>query len=162
MLAGLQAGAMGLPFMPVRGIIGTDYMQIRPDFKVIDNPYGEDKIVVVPAIVPDIALIHAKKADSSGNVLVDRFENDPLLARASKRVFVSCEEMVPNVYEVFTKEDIIIPSIYINKVVLLPGSARPTGCEGYYDLDDEAIRAYLKAAKDDASMFEYMDVFINR
>ncbi len=152
---------MGLPFMAVRGIIGTDYLHIRPDFKVIDNPYGEDKVVVVPAIVPDVALIHAKKADFSGNVLVDRFENDPLLARASKSVFVTCEEMVPSVYDVVTREDIIIPSIYVTKVVLLPGGARPTRCAGYYDLEDEAIRNYLKAAKEDASMSDYLDAFMN-
>lgn len=151
---------MGIPFMPVRGIIGTDYLQIRPDFKVIDNPYGEDKIVVVPAIVPEVALIHAKKADLQGNVLVDRFENDPLLARASKKVFASCEEVVENVYRELTAEDIVIPSIYIRGVIFAPGGAAPTQCPGYYELDDAALQAYVKASREEGTFSNYVQDFL--
>lgn len=151
---------MGIPFMPVRGIIGTDYLQIRPDFKVIDNPYGEDKIVVVPAIVPEVALIHAKKADLQGNVLVDRFENDPLLARASKKVFASCEEVVENVYRELTSEDIVIPSIYIRGVIVAPGGAAPTQCPGYYELDDAALQAYVKASREEGTFSNYVQDFL--
>ncbi len=142
--------------MPVRGIIGTDYLKIRPDFHVLDNPYGDDKIVVVPAIVPDIALIHAWKADQAGNILVDRLENDPLLARAARQVFFSCEEMVENVYDFLTPEVVVIPSIYVTGIVLLPGGARPTRCEGYYDVDDEAMQAYLQAAREEESFSRYL------
>ncbi len=151
-----------MPFMPVRGIIGTDYLKIRSDFKVLDNPYGDDQVVVVPAIEPDIALIHAKKADLSGNVLVDRFENDPLLARASKNVFVSCEEMVQNVYDDFTVEDIVIPSIYIDGIIPLPGGARPTQCHGYYDFDGETIKKYIKASKDESALQGFLNEFVGQ
>ena len=85
---------MGIPFMPVRGVIGTDYLRVRPDFQVVKNPYGEDEVLVVPAVSPDVALIHAFKADRFGNCIVNSSIDDALLARASQKVIVSAEEIV--------------------------------------------------------------------
>lgn len=151
---------MGLPFMPVRGIIGTDYLKIREDFKVIKNPYGDDEIVVVPAITPDVALIHAYKADKKGNILVDNFENDPLLARASRNVFVSCEEIVEYKEELLTTKGVIIPDIYITGVIHLPGGAKPTRCNGYYGWDEGEIIKYINSAKDEELFREYLEDFL--
>jgi glutaconate CoA-transferase subunit A len=146
--------------MPVRGIIGTDYIKIRPDFRVITNPFGDDEIVLVPPIEPEVALIHAFKADREGNVLVDKLENDPLLVRASKYVFVSCEEMVQTKEELSCSGGVLIPSLYITGIIMMKGGASPTRCGDYYDLDDEKINLYLKAAQTEEGFKKYLKNFL--
>src|SRR3546814_10335569 len=92
--AGLQAAEKGIPFMPLRGIIGSDLLEQRDDWKVIDNPFGEnDPIVVLPAIKPDFALIHAGKVDRNGNVWVGVRREMMLLAHAARETFVTYEEI---------------------------------------------------------------------
>ena len=88
--AGLQAAEKGIPFMPLRGILGSDLLRVRPDWRVIDNPYGErDPIVLVPAIRPDVALFHARWADAQGNVWVGVRRELMTMAHAAARSFVS-------------------------------------------------------------------------
>lgn len=147
-----------MPFLPVRGLIGTDYLQVRPDFKVIKNPYGDDDIVVVPAIKPDLLLMHAYKADAQGNVLTYKGESDPLLARAAERVIVTVEEIVPFLNPEADK--IIIPGIYIDAVIHCPGGARPTACTGYYEIQDAEIRRYLQAAQTPETFCQYLENFL--
>ena len=94
-VAGLQAGAQGIPFMPVRGLLGTDYLKVRPDFKVISNPFQEEEeIVLVPAIRPDVLIFHAYQADTEGNVVASGLQNNRLLAQAARKVIVTVEEVV--------------------------------------------------------------------
>lgn len=144
-----------MPFLPVRGLIGTDYLRIRPDFKIIKNPYGEDDLVAIPAIKPDLLLMHAYKADPAGNVMTDKRESDPLLARAAERTIAAVEEVVPALEPEADK--IIIPGIYIDAVVHLPGGAKPTACPGYYEIKDEEIRRYLQAAKAPETFRRYLE-----
>ncbi len=153
---------MGQPFMPVRGIIGTGYMHIRSDFKAVENPFQEgEKVVLVPPITPDLAFIHAFKADRKGNLLVDGFENDPLLARASEKVIATCEELVDSREELLAcGEGVLIPSLYVTGVVLLEGAARPTACRGYYDLDENLVSRYIEAAKDGEKFNSFLRDFI--
>ncbi|MBC7105756.1 MAG: hypothetical protein H5T97_07440 [Firmicutes bacterium] len=151
---------MGLPFMPVRGLIGTDYLRIRPDFKVIRNPYGEDELVAIPAIRPRLALIHGFRADRYGNVLTDKRESDPLLARAAERTVASVEEIVSEV--VPERDRVVIPGIYVDAVVHLPGGAGPTACPGYYDVDDGEIQRYLSAARSPETFRQYLAEFVAR
>jgi glutaconate CoA-transferase subunit A len=150
---------MGLPFLPVRGLIGTDYLRVRPDFKIIKNPYGEDELVAVPAIRPDLLLMHAYKADAYGNVLTDKRESDPLLARAADRVVATVEEIVPSLQPEADK--IIIPGIYVDAVVHCPGGARPTACPGYYEIQDAEIRRYLQAAQTPEAFRQYLEEFLS-
>ncbi len=147
-----------MPFLPVRGLIGTDYLRIRPDFQIIKNPYGEDDLVAIPAIKPDLLLMHAYKADRFGNVLTDKRESDPLLARASDRAIATAEEIVPHVEPEADK--IIIPGIYIDAVIHLPGGAKPTACPGYYEIQDEEIRRYLQAAQTPETFRQYLEEFL--
>lgn len=156
LLAGLQAGVMGLPFMPVRGIVGTDYPAVRKDFKVIQNPYGEDQVALVPPLRPDIALIHSFAADQEGNVLVDSFENEPLLARASRQVYASTEQIV-STGALKSREGTLIPAPYIEGVILLPGGARPTGCREFYPYEEESLHAYLQAARKKDMFLSYVE-----
>jgi glutaconate CoA-transferase, subunit A len=139
---------MGLPFMPVRGVIGTDYTRVRPDFKTITNPYGDDTILVVPAVSPDISLIHAFRADREGNCIVNSSIDDALLARASKTVIVSAEEIVDSGELKSSQRGNFVSRVHVNAVVHLPNGAFPTHCGNYYRADMDTLYGYLSASKD--------------
>src|SRR6266550_6473624 len=82
--AAFQAAEKGVPFMPLRGLIGTDVLKNRPDWKVVDNPFGsDDPIVLLPAIRPDVALFHAPMADCAGNVWIGRQRELAVMAHAA-------------------------------------------------------------------------------
>ena len=159
-VAGLQAGAQGIPFMPVRGLLGTDYLHIRPDFKVISNPYDEEEqIVLVPAIRPHIAIFHAYQADTLGNIVASPLQNNLLLAQASRKVIVSVEDVVkPSALQ--RQLGTFIPSIYLSSIVHLPGGAYPTGCSGYYPLDATKLRDYARQGKKEEGWQSYLHHWI--
>src|SRR5512145_1374006 len=94
-MAALQAGVMNVPFVPVRGLLGTDYMRVRPDFKEIANPYDpRERIALVPAIAPDVAVVHGWQGDRFGNVVANAAADARLIAQASRRVVATVEELV--------------------------------------------------------------------
>ncbi|MEK8128018.1 CoA-transferase [Paenibacillus filicis] len=160
--AALQAGAMGIPFIPVRGLVGTDYMRVRPDFRVVTNPYDEQEdLAIVPALCPDVALFHGYKADVLGNVIASPSQNNRLLAQASGFTVASVEELV-SPEELRREPGSIIPSIYIDAVVVAPGGARPTACPGNYELDEEHVHRYMEASRTEAGFAAYLDYWIGR
>src|SRR4029078_10103278 len=92
--AAFQASEKGVPFLPLRGLIGTDVLKNRPDWKVVDNPFGDDDpIVLLPAIKPDVALFHAPMADREGNVWVGRQRELVTMAHAAERTIVTVEKL---------------------------------------------------------------------
>src|ERR1700682_4801145 len=92
--AAFQATEKGVPFMPLRGLIGSDVLAHRPDWKVVDNPFGnDDPIVLLPAIKPDVALFHAPFADRDGNVWIGRQRELVTMAHAAGRTIVTVEEI---------------------------------------------------------------------
>ncbi len=143
--------------MPVRGVIGTDYMRVRPDFKVMRNPYGDDDLVVVPAISPDVAVLHAFRADRDGNVLAFRDQDNWLLAQSAKRVVVTVEELVDSGQLLRDSLDAVISWIHVTAVVHVPWGAHPTSCPGYYGRDVGHIRRYMEQAHSDESFREYLE-----
>jgi glutaconate CoA-transferase subunit A len=153
---------MGLPFMPVRGVIGTDYTRVRPDFITIPNPYGDDEILVVPAVNPDVSLIHAFKADRFGNCLVNSSIDDALLARASGKVIVSAEEIVETDDLKASHRGNFISRVHVDAVVHLPGGAFPTACGSLYRTGVSMLTEYLAAAKDDTTFAGYLADFCRR
>ena len=92
----LQAAEKGVPFLPLRGVLGSDLLAHRPDWKVIDNPFagGGDPVLLVPAIAPEVAAFHAVCADAHGNVYVGRRRELATIAHASRRVLVTVERVV--------------------------------------------------------------------
>src|SRR6186997_2671306 len=97
--AAFQASEKGVPFMPLRGLIGSDVLKNRPDWKVMDNPFGDgddlaDPIVLLPAIKPDVALFHAPMADRDGNVWIGRQRELVTMAHASEKTIVTVEKIV--------------------------------------------------------------------
>ena len=130
--AGLQAAEKGVPFMPLRGILGSDLMRVRPDWKVIDNPLAEsgtrDPIVILPAIRPDVALFHALKADAQGNVWVGVQRELMTMAHASRATLVTVEEVEDGD---FLRDPALaagtIPSLYITAIAQVQHGAWPVG-----------------------------------
>jgi glutaconate CoA-transferase subunit A len=149
-----------LPFIPVRGFLGSDYLKARPDFRVIQDPFTGEDVAVVPPITPDVALIHALKGDPDGNILVDRLEDDHLLAQASQCVIASVEEIVPAGAVAETPEGLFVPSLYVTALVLAPRGALPTGCRGHYMHDPVHLRHYLQAAKTPDAFRAYLGAYV--
>lgn len=154
--AGLQAGAKGQPFAPLRGLIGSDLMRHRGDYRVIDNPYVPgDAIVVVPAINTDVALMHASKADAQGNVWIGRDRDRLLAAHAARTVLVTVDARVPGSF--FDDEALsagVIPASYVHALALVPGGCWPMRLDGSTDLT--AVRRYQQAALSDDGFAAYL------
>ncbi|MBI3092550.1 MAG: hypothetical protein HYY96_17975 [Candidatus Tectomicrobia bacterium] len=157
MLAALQAGAQALPFVPVRGLLESDLLRTRPDYKVVANPFDEsEQIVLVPALRPEFALLHGFQADAHGNVLLPGGLDGVLAAQAAERVIVTVEELVDHDLFEHPRPGVVLPALYVESVVLAPSGARPTGCPGYYEVDGAAIQDYLRAAADPTAFAAYL------
>lgn len=151
---------MGIPFIPVKGIVGSDYLKIDNGIKIIQNPYDNSKIAVIEAIRPDVAILHGFKATETGFALIDRMTNAILPIHAAKRVIISVEEIVSESKLFENKQQILVQPIYIDILVHVPKGAYPTKCPGYYDRDDSQILAYLKASKSQETFDAYLQKFI--
>lgn len=160
MLLALQAGANGLPFTPVIGLLNSDYMKIRPDFKVLTDPYSGDDYVVVPSIVPDVAVIHAFAGARSGAVVTDSFRNDRLLATAAKKTIAVVEELVDEDDVTAGRFGVYVSAVHINAVVHAPHGAHPTSCRERYDLDVSHLSEYMEASKTEETFKEYLNRYI--
>lgn len=160
LLSGLRAGAWGLPFLPLRGLFGTDILKVRSEFKVFDSPIGAEKLVAVPAIKPDIALIHGHRADKYGNVQIEGSTWDDLIAEASDKVVVTVEEIVTT--EVIRKspEKTKLPGFLVDAVVEAPKGAHPTGVPFLYGFDEAHILEYLRLAKTLSGAREYLEKYV--
>jgi glutaconate CoA-transferase subunit A len=156
--AALQAGQKGLPFIPLRGLIGSDLLASRTDWKVIDNPFAPgDSIVLLPAINPDIALFHAPLADRMGNVYIGRRRELLTMAHASRQTFVTVEAV--SEYNLFDDPKLVpglVPAIYVNRIALAKQGAWPVGLPGYYGSDDAALSRYVQSAKTDDGFHRFL------
>lgn len=152
---------MGIPFIPVRGVYGTDYMRIRPDFKVMVNPYDpEEELVIAPAIRPQVAVIHGFKGDSLGNALVGPGDNK-LLAQASLKVIVTVEEIIDgDLSQAPWGRGQLIQWVYIDALVLAPFGAHPTTCPGLYQADRAHMREYIESAQTEEGFSLYLDKYV--
>jgi glutaconate CoA-transferase subunit A len=157
--AALQAGQKGIPFIPLRGLIGSDVLANRPDWKVIENPFApNDPIVALPAIRPDFALFHARCADREGNVLIGRERELLIMAQAARRTLVTVEEIVDgNLFEDEERAAGVIPSIYITWVAEAKQGAWPLGFVDQYEMDEAAVSRYLALAKTHDGFAAFVD-----
>ena len=160
--AGLQAAEKGIPFMPLRGVIGSDLLRHRPDWKLIDNPFGEaDPILLVPAIQPDVALFHSPLADRAGNVWIGVRRELMSMAHASRRTLVTVERIV--------EEDLladprtaagVIPALYVSAIAEAPRGAWPLGLFAGYAADHDALAGYARAAASEAGFRDWLIGFL--
>ena len=159
---GLQATEKGVPFMPLRGVLGSDLVKEHPDWKTIDNPYRNgDPILLAKAIQPDVALFHARWADEAGNVWVGRRRELATIAHASKSCFVTYEELQAGD---MLEDEILAPgcisSVYVSAVAPSPRGAWPLGVPGVYGIDDAHVQAYARMAKTAEGFRKYVDEFV--
>ncbi len=162
--AALQAGQKGIPFIPLRGLLGTDLLANRDDWKVIDNPFSPgDPIVVVEAIRPDFALFHASLADRFGNVFVGRERELLIMAHAAHRTLVTVEEITDrNLLEDQTRAGAVIPSPYIDRIALAPRGAWPVGLVDHYAQDEAEIARYAAAARTPEGFAGYVEGWLGK
>lgn len=160
--AGLQAGEKGLPFMPLRGLLGSDVANYRADWKVIDNPFGEDDpVICLPAIVPDISLVHAHSADSHGNLYIGDAREVMLMAHAARETLATAESIAAgNLLDDAALRPGIIPNVYVSGVAEAGGGARPLALPGGYEADGEHLAIYAGMARDEAGFADYLDRFV--
>ncbi len=160
--AGLQAAQKGIPFMPMRGLIGSDILAQRPDFIVIDNPHGsDDPIVTLPAIQPDIAIMHVPLADRFGNVWIGRQSELRIMAQAAKQTFATAEKIVDdNILENEQLSPGAIPAFYITALAVARNGAWPMNLPGRYVADADEIRRYCLAAGTPEGFQRYVDANI--
>jgi glutaconate CoA-transferase subunit A len=157
--ASLQAAEKGVPFIPMRGLIGSDILKHRPDWRVINNPYGEnDPIVALPALKPDFALFHARMADRFGNVFVGRDREFLTMAHASERTIATVETM----HDSNLLEDPIlaagtVPGFYVETVAVAPRGAWPLPFPDHYPADVAHLGEYAKLAATPEGFARYLD-----
>jgi glutaconate CoA-transferase subunit A len=148
---------MGVPYIPIVGLVGTHLLERRDDMVIAPDPFGRDfKTVVAKALRPDFALFHVQKADPQGNVSCGYHAEAVILAEASRQVIVTAEEVVERLDE---KEaaGTYIPGILVDTVVHAPFGAHPAACPGVYGVDKAHMARYVEASRDDASFAAYLE-----
>jgi len=155
------AGASRLPFFPLRSYIGSDMLEANPLIKVIDEPYGTGKIAVVPPLNPDVAILHAQRADRHGNTqLWGLLGMQKEVAFASKHVIVVVEEVVDESVIRADPNRTLIPGLIVNAVVHQPYGAHPSYVQGYYDRDNESYLTWDKLSQDHAAVVAWLDEWV--
>ena len=161
--AALEAAEKGNPFMPLRGLIGSDLMAHRPDWRVIDNPYGnDDPIVLLPAIHPDVALFHAPMADRHGNVWIGRERDLATLAHASRKTVVTVEKIVDgNLMDDPVLAAGVLPGFYVDAVAVAQNGAWPLPLPDHYPADIGHLADYARLARTDEGFARYLDEHVH-
>jgi glutaconate CoA-transferase subunit A len=160
---GLQATEKGVPFMPLRGVLGSDLVKARADWKVLDNPFSVsgDEILFIKAINPDVALFHARWVDEAGNAWIGRRKELATIAHASRLTFVTFEEKKDgNMLDDELLAPGVISSVYISAAAPAKRGAWPLGAPGMYDIDDAHLALYAKAAKTREGFQRYLEDFV--
>ena len=156
--AALQAAQKGIPFIPLRGLIGTDVLANHPDWKVIDNPFQPgDAIVLLSAIRPDVALFHAPLADRNGNVFIGRWRELLTLAHAAQRTLVTVEEIAER--DLMEDPDLspgVIPALYVAAIAKARRGAWPLRFGDHYPMDHETVERYVAAARTEAGFRDWL------
>jgi glutaconate CoA-transferase subunit A len=160
--AGLQAAEKGVPFMPMRGLIGSDIEGYRDEYKVIDNPFAtDDPIIVLPAIQPDLALIHAPLADQYGNIWIGRERSLLMMAHASRETLATVEEVTDvNLLDDEKLASGCIPSLYVSGIALAKNGSWPLSLPGQYSIDLEHMGLYCDMAKTEEGFLKYLNKFV--
>ena len=161
----LQAAAMGVSYLPIKVMAGSDLLNVTAfdgdKYKFASCPFTQEEYVAVRAIRPDAAILHASRADASGNTQV--FGATSIMeeqARAAKRVIVSVEEVVPDTEIMRAPELTILPGFLVDAVIEIPFGAHPGGMFRYYNYDDEHISRYWTASREPGAFRDYLSEFV--
>jgi glutaconate CoA-transferase subunit A len=148
----LRATIAGLPFMPIRSVRGTGFMPLHPEYKTMTCPFTGEELVLVPALKPDIAILHAQYGDTHGNLHIEGPPvADVLFAKASKKVIATVEQIVPT--EQLAELGVTIPYFYVTALAEVSYGAHPTACYPFYAYDRRHTAEYYRCASDSADAF---------
>jgi glutaconate CoA-transferase, subunit A len=149
-----------LPFLPVLGFTGTDYERIRPDFRKVVDPYSGREIFVVPSIRPDWAVVHAVRADETGNAICSALEADRLAILAARRTVVTVEEVVsPDAFAARPGE-VFLSSLHIDMIVVAPFGAHPGACLNAYGIDRAHVERYMALSRTEEGFASYLAEYV--
>lgn len=159
------AGALGLPFMPTRVLMGSDIANVvalnQTKYQYLKCPFSGDNLTLVPAIQPDYAIIHGARADCEGNVQI--FGPTALIdeqARAAKKVIATVEEVVDTRIIRQSPEYTIIPSVIVDAIAEVPFGSHPTGMYKYYDYDHDHMSMYFEQSSTDTGVSQYLKEWV--
>src|SRR5260221_11440171 len=161
--AALQAAEKGVPFMPLRGLIGSDLIKTRPDWRVIDNPFESagDPIVLLPAIRPDIALFHAPMADRDGNVWIGRQRELVTMAHAAEKTIITFEKIFDgNLLADKTLAAGTLPGFYVENIAIAERGCWPLPLPEHYAWDAEHLKEYAGLAVTDEGFQKYLEQYV--
>ena len=161
MITRLQAGASGLPFLPMNQTGATDLERFNPQIKRIADPYGGKDVIVVPALNPDVAIVHVQRADEHGNAhLWGIIGEQKEAAFAAKKVILTAEEIVDSSIIRSDPNRTMIPSNIVDAVCSVPFACHPSYAQGYYDRDNEFYLAWDKISESADSVKSYLDEWV--
>src|SRR3954471_24199543 len=155
-----RAGAMGVPFMPIRSMLGSGVLAQRPEAAEMICPFTQEKVLLVPALNPDVALIHVQRADAYGNAQIDGLPfMDIDLAMAANRVILTTERIVSNDQIRRAPDHTKIPFLCVDAVVEVPFGSAPHECYGVYEPMMNHLETYVKQVNGDpvGGMKKYLD-----
>ena len=159
-----RAGAMGIPFMPIRSMLGSDVQKLRPEAIEMDCPFTGEKILLVPALNPDVALIHVQRCDRFGNAQIDGLQfMDIDLAIAADKVILTTERIVSNDQIRRAPDHTKIPFFAVDAVVELPFGCAPHECYGVYEPMIRHLQYYVGQVNTDPveGMQQYLERFVH-
>ncbi len=155
------AGASKLPFFPVRSYVGTDMAEANPLIKFVDSPYGDGPIAVVPPINPDVAFLHAQRADAKGNTQIwGLLGMQKEVAFASKKVVIVVEEIVDEELIARDPNRTLIPGLVVDAVVHEPYGAHPSYVQGYYDRDNAFYLDWSESSNDQGATEAWLQEWV--
>jgi glutaconate CoA-transferase subunit A len=159
-----RAAAMGVPFLPSLTMLGSGLVDVGGS-KTIDCPYTGEKLLAVPALFPDVALLHVHRADRFGNCQIDGYPHmDADIAKAASTVLVTAEEIVPEEEIRLHPDRTVIPGFIVDALVHVPYGSYPHECYGLYDAEPEHFTAYVEGinGRGTAAVQEYLERYVYR
>ena len=161
MISRLQAGAAGLPFMPMNQTGAVDLERANPLIKRVIDPYSGREVIAVPALNPDVAIVHVQRVDKDGNAhLWGIVGEQKEVAFASKRIILTAEEIVEDVVIRADPNRTLIPGFIVSAVCQVPGAAHPSYAQGYYDRDNDFYLKWDKISENAVTVKTYLDEWV--
>ena len=156
----LGAGARNLPYLPTRGLIGTDLVDLNDNLVEVEDPFGGPPLIACRALVPDVALVHAHRADRFGNVQYEPtilWPDVGIMPKAARKVIVTAEEIVDSDVLRRNPDRTVLPGFSVDAVVEVPYGAHPTSFNPNYGYDSRFHLAWAKAARDEGEAKAFLD-----
>ena len=161
MISRLQAGAAGLPFMPMNQTAATDLERANPMIRRVNDPYSGREVITVPALNPDVAIIHVQRADQEGNAhLWGIIGEQKEVAFAARRVILTAEQIVDEAVIRSDPNRTLIPGFIVSAVCHVPYASHPSYAQGYYDRDNDFYLNWDKISESTEAVKSYLDEWV--